>query len=392
MPPAANTSQAGSRPGRARALGAGILLSAASIAVVLGAIEAAFRLAPATLLPPGSYGAGVRHEKLGLNVHATPVLYTKHGFVRRVPNRDGFLDADHPPGRPPGVTRIAVFGDSYVESLQVPLEETFHRRAQERLGGGTEWLAYGISGWGTLHAFLAFQAFAPRDDPAIAVYIFVENDPGDSDQIIRSHAASGIRALPGAVLAADGEHWDVQATASPESERFWFRAGKWLQSRSLLAQVVGNRLVVLRRRGVQVTEDRALREMSGTAGVVPDMNDLASTWPGEARARAERLGRLILRDWKRAAESRHTELIVLYVPRGNDQLVGRIAESDTWLPWLRTTCTELDLPLVDLSPALRAALEAGREPYGDHWTPTGHAAVADVLVEVVRPLLRTAYR
>ena len=379
-------------PSRLRALLAGALLTLVSIAFCLAAIEAALRIAPAALLPAGGYGSGVRNDELGMNVYGTPVLYTKNGFVRRIPNRDGFLDVDHERVRPPGVARIGVFGDSYVEAMQVPLESTFFRQAETRLGASTEWLAFGISGWGTLHAFRAYTTFASRYDLEAAVYLFVENDLGDNDEIIKSHAGGASWGFPVAALSTDGTGYDVRWPNPAGSEPTWFAPAKWVQRHSLLAQVALDRLELLRRRGVRTRSEREQREMSSVAGAIPDMTDLPSTWPADARARVETLGALILRDWKRAADDRHIAFLVLYVPRGDDQLRGALPVSDTWLPWLADTCRRLDLPLVDPSPALRAALDGGEEVYSDHWTPAGHRVVAAVLADAVRSRLETSSR
>src|SRR5262249_30228289 len=45
------------------------------------------------------------------------------GYVRI--SRDGLRDRPHAVAKPPGVTRIAVLGDSFAEALQVPQEATF---------------------------------------------------------------------------------------------------------------------------------------------------------------------------------------------------------------------------------------------------------------------------
>lgn len=362
------------------------------MAVGLAAVEAALRIAPAALLPAGSYGSGVRNEMLGMNVHGTPVLYTKNGFVRRLPNREGFLDVDHEPARPPGVTRIGVFGDSYVEALQVPLESTFFRQAQAELGASTEWLAFGMSGWGTLHALRAYTTFARRYDVGVAVYLFVENDLGDNDEAIKTHEGGMSWGLPVAALSPDGTRYDLHWPKQAGAEPFWFAPAKWMQRHCLLAHVVVDRIELLERRGVQTRSERDQREMSGVAGAIPDMNARPSTWPAEARARVETLGALLLRDWKRAADEQGIALLVLYVPRGDDQLRGVLPAADTWLPWLSDTCRRLDLPLVDPSAALRAALDAGEEVYSDHWTPAGHRVVASVLADTVRSRIRTTSR
>jgi hypothetical protein len=186
--------------------------------------------------------------------------------------------------------------------------------------------------------------------------------------------------------------YDLFWPRPPGSEPFWFAPAKWVQRHSLLAHVAVDRLALLQRRGVQVQSARGEREMSGVAGAIPDMSDLPPTWPAGARTRVETLGDLILRDWKRAADERGVALLVLYVPRGDDQLRGVLPASDTWLPWLSDTCQRLELPLIDPSPALRRALDGGEAVYADHWTPAGHRVVAEVLADALRSRIRTTYK
>ncbi|HVH05526.1 MAG TPA: hypothetical protein VNE71_05970, partial [Myxococcota bacterium] len=70
-----------------------------------------------------------------------------------------------------------------------------------------------------------------------------------------------------------------------------------------------------------------------------------------------------------------------YVPRNEDQLAGRLPESETWLPWLRETCARHAIRLVDPSAALAARVRDGVHVYDDHWSPDGHAVIARVLAD-----------
>ena len=99
----------------------------------MGAAEAALHIFP-SWIPPGVYGSGRFDPALGMHVRGGDVLYTREGLVRKTPNADGFLDVPHAEAKPPGTRRVGFFGDSYVESMQVPLEQVFHRLLQERLG------------------------------------------------------------------------------------------------------------------------------------------------------------------------------------------------------------------------------------------------------------------
>ena len=48
-------------------------------------------------------------------------------------NSQGYFDHDYNLRKPPGVHRLVVVGDSYVEAVQVPLSRTFHKRWEAAL-------------------------------------------------------------------------------------------------------------------------------------------------------------------------------------------------------------------------------------------------------------------
>ena len=121
--------------------------------------------------------------------------------------------------------------------------------------------------------------------------------------------------------------------------------------------------------------------MAGEASGVPNSGDLPSSWPGAYRAEAEQVGAALLAEWDRRAREHGRRFAVLYVPRGVAQLTGQVAVADTWWPWLRETCAELGIPLVDSSPVLESLRAAGTAPFDDHFTPEAHVAVAELLAE-----------
>jgi hypothetical protein len=380
----------GSRSARSRAgsLLGGAMLAGVSVLVVLGAAEAALRLFPA-LIPPGVYGAGRFDPALGMHVRGSEVLYTRSDIVRKTPNADGFLDVAHDPAKPAGTRRIGFFGDSYVESNQVPTEETFFRELPALLPAPpVETLAFGLSGWGTLQAFRAYSVHARRYGVDLAVYVFVENDPGDNALELSAHRHDA--EMPYAELAEEPPGYRVREGRPPD-DPLWFRLAKGVQERSLLAQVVWVRLRLLQQEGLRPrarAEEKAMQERAPRApGSRPDPNDIPTSWTDDERSSVLLLAERILAEWERKAEADGIALAVLYVPRGNEMLAGALAEGDTWLPWLRETCARLGLPLLDPRAALRARLDAGEPPYDDHFTPAGHEAVARFLAEALPPLL-----
>ena len=143
--------------------------------------------------------------------------------------------------------------------------------------------------------------------------------------------------------------------------------------------LIWSRASLLAQLGVAVSGNEAEQQMATRAGEVPNQNDLPSTWPAPYAERAMALGKRILRHWRDRARHDGCELMVLYVPRGEAQLLDPAAAADTWRPWLEATTRELGIPLIDPSDALRQRLGKGDAVYDDHWSPAGHEAVAEVL-------------
>jgi hypothetical protein len=364
-------------------------LAALALVAVIVAIEAAFRIAPSLLLPAGSYGAGRLHPDLALNVHGAPVLYNKTRFLERHPNHEGFMDVDHTREKSAGRTRVGFFGDSYVEAVQVPLEDVFFRRLAATSGADIEPIAFGMSGWGTLHAMRAWETFGDAYDLDVIVYVFVENDLGDQAWEIARHR-DGRMTMPYAVLA-EGDpgfaiHWPVESDRVP----LWYRTAKRIQSHSLLAQVVFHRWQTLRGQGVRVRASRDAIAMDERAASIPDSNDLPGSWPPAYVEVAEGLGERVLRAWKAGVDADGDQLVVLYVPRSQEQLLGSIPLEDTWKPWLDRTCARLGIELIDPSEALRKRLAEGEAVYDDHWTAAGHEVIAELLAQRLRKEVRSA--
>lgn len=73
---------------------------------------------------------------------------TEHRAWKYV-NKDGYLGPTHSPPRSPDAVRVAVVGDSIVESLQVPDEKTFVRQSEIILAqdhGPIEMMNFGLAG------------------------------------------------------------------------------------------------------------------------------------------------------------------------------------------------------------------------------------------------------
>ncbi len=113
-----------------------------------------------------------------------------HGWYRREGvayvriNGDGFRGPDFPTGKPRGVIRVAVIGDSYVEAIQVPEDKTFTAVIGRQLihcpllkGRRIEAMNFGVDGYGTAQELITLRRKVWQYSPDIVVLaIFLGND------------------------------------------------------------------------------------------------------------------------------------------------------------------------------------------------------------------------
>jgi hypothetical protein len=99
-------------------------------------------------------------------------------------NADGFRGPDYIRPKPPGVVRVAVLGDSYVEAIQVAEDRTFTAVIGRELGDCPELkgkrleaLNFGVDGYGTAQELFTLQRKVWSYQPNIVVLaIFLGND------------------------------------------------------------------------------------------------------------------------------------------------------------------------------------------------------------------------
>lgn len=90
-------------------------------------------------------------------------------------NNEGMRDIDHTIEKPEGTYRIAVIGDSYVEAMQVNLEDTFFSQLASNLqnkGKNVEVLSFGVGGFGTAQEYLLLRDYALKYSPDLVIVSF----------------------------------------------------------------------------------------------------------------------------------------------------------------------------------------------------------------------------
>lgn len=101
-----------------------------------------------------------------------------------ITNQFGFHDENYTLEKPPGTYRILVIGDSYMEALQVSIEETFSKQLQQYLNNWIQdytiqTINMGKSGRGSLEEYLVLRLLGWKFEPDMVIVAFVMNDVRD---------------------------------------------------------------------------------------------------------------------------------------------------------------------------------------------------------------------
>lgn len=263
--------------------------------------------------------------------------------------------------RSPGLARIAVVGDSFVEAFQVNPEEAFF----SVLGSGLEAdgihaqvYSFGVSGFGTAQVYRLIQDTVLSYLPDMVVYVFIRNDVTDSSPCLDRAAWTQQYDLTddGRLEALPVGHYTVT---------WWSNLLK--ESRLFRYLFYQRRLLELIRNWRQPPAGPVLR---GT---------------GDCADRSWRIVEALLAEMKGRLERRGIPLVVLWQGDNDPNYAADVREG------LKQITARQGIQLIDPSPAFEA--EAGiqvrsfRIPGDGHWNADGHRVVGKVLVPVVERLL-----
>jgi hypothetical protein len=117
-------------------------------------------------------------------------MWTKEGQAQFRINSAGFRDIERKHAKPAGTFRIAVLGDSYVEALQVPLENAFWSVLESELADcdfsgqkNVEVLGFGVSGFGTGQQLLMLRHYVWDYEPDMVILLMCpHNDLADNSR------------------------------------------------------------------------------------------------------------------------------------------------------------------------------------------------------------------
>jgi hypothetical protein len=285
-------------------------------------------------------------------------------------NSLGLRDVEHPVAKPAGAFRILVLGDSFMEAVQVSLEDSFARRL-ERLhaadGRAVEVINAGISGWGTDDQLAYLRLYGSRFRPdLVLVGMTLHNDVSDNLSSDWYEFRDG-QLLPQPVplfSAFDYRRLQVQTFLAAHSQiyqalfRAW-RARDFSAGAKALDAYVAN----------LVSATQAPDVARGWAKTEALFDELTR----EASAAGARSAVFLIPLWIQVDPARLEDFRARHPESGS---LALRAPQERMIAW----GARARVPVIDLQAAFAAEQARGVTLYLErdgHWTPAGHLLAAD---------------
>jgi hypothetical protein len=372
----------------------GLVLASFGAALGIGALELGVRvlhLVPSRFWQP--------HPLLGTwHVAGKTGWWTQEEHEFTVPvtiSSAGLRDVEHAAAKPAGVRRVLVLGDSYIEAMQVPVEQMLGRQLEQRLNetgtGRYEVISAGVSGYGTASQLLYYREMGRQWSADLVILAFYpgndvrNNSPtlepvltpvyDDADQLVRVSGKRSARERPPGLLGK------LQAYE-------YFR--KQVLTRN---PAVANLLA-----SAGLVKKGAVREVPMTDGVPVDYWIYAETLPAEwerAWSYSEQLVSTLAAEARKDGAGFAVALVTardhLYPDSWRQVLATYPAMSekrwDLEAPERRVLafCGREKIPCLQLSAVFAAHMDGDRLHFvhDGHWTAAGHALAARSLAAFV---------
>jgi hypothetical protein len=325
--------------------------------------------------------------------------------VQRV-NSLGFTDGEPPAAVGEDEMSILLLGDSFLEALQVEMDEKLGPKLRDslrqKLGRELSVTTLGRSGNGQAVQYAYYRKFAPRLQPDVVVLVFISNDIRDNhpDLTARYYKLNPLHPPQPTFLQFDGAedglfeipvdpHWDlyrhvndIEGTAPSHGADLRsvlnsFALGRFIQNQ-------GAKPVLL-----FPPEQTYRGNHADYAFMMPSLQSdpvIAAGYTITSR---------LIRKFKREVEASGGQLILMVgdaVPLDTKYMGG--AEFIHFHRWVEHEAQQLDLTFASLPKAIKEReIDARSLKYScGHWNPHGHAIAAEVLQAAMLPVLEEQRR
>lgn len=346
--------------------------------LLIGSLVISIAIAEYALRLLAPQPAALSHQdRYGLPLHYPGITRYLSQFGHKVSiNSAGMRDVEHTLEKPADAYRVLVLGDSFMEAVQVPFDSAFSAILQRTLppvnGRKIEVINAGVSGWGTDDALRYFDHYGRKYSPDLVVLAMtLHNDISDNLRERWHSARSG----------------SLQVQQVPAMSAWKFRE---LQLKAFLASHF-HLYQLLRRVKHEREMARAGAELNAHVVAL-----FRNPQPPEIEYGFNLTEQLIGRLQSQVADA-GSKLVVVLLPivyQLSDttftQFVARAGvaaeQMDAMLPQqrIREAAARHGVPVIDLLPAFRAAVERDKAQlyieWDGHWNEAGHRLAAEVVV------------
>lgn len=313
-------------------------------------------------------------------------------------NSYGFRDYEYAFKKPEETTRLIILGDSFVDALEVELEENFVKRMERRLNRGLgqnryEVLNFGLQGYSTVLEYLVLKNIALKFNSDLIITCFYFNDISDN-YIYRQMMVADKNGLP----------WRVIPPGLRSQGRFYFWGKDFLCAHSRLYGLFRSQYYnLLSKIGIkkglsnvyylaQHKWDVDQRASSEAVGLNPYAVFKSDYSPEDERVWG--LTYKFLLDIKSLADMSGNKLVLVILP-APDQVApyefkegkkGWLREENSFISStnmqdrLVRFCHQNKIEVLDVLPALRCASHPEQKlffDYNGHFNKRGHQIMAD---------------
>ncbi len=378
-----------------------------SVVLTLALLELVLRVAGVPPIKTGHQRMLVEHDAIRgwRNIpHGRSDYSAREYRIRIEYNSRGLRGPERPYAKAPGVYRVVVLGDSFVEGYSVADRDRVTEQLEQLLDGAAgpgraEVIAFGTAGYSTDQELLWLESEGVRYEPDLVILMFNYNDVvyndrsrywrGAKPRFILDNGALTLSNVPvPEVTEQDREQ------AGPDGRPIWASLTNWVKTRSRLYAVVlrgGDRIPWLAWLTARAGPD------------APMVRQELAVFQRNAPAEVERawdITRALIRRSKQVAERAGARFIVFHIPfresiyadewpriraryglSGEDWDVMEVRRRFLRLCDTTLECIEPTERFLAVAAELAAKGDRLYYRYDNHWNPRGHGLAAEILGE-----------
>jgi hypothetical protein len=330
--------------------------------------------------------------------------HTKEGFSEGYFNSHGFRDYERTYEKPADTFRILVLGDSYIEALQVHLDDSFTAVLEKTLNAHAgsiqyEVLGLGHSGFGTAEEYIRYLNLGVAYNPDLVVLAFTTgNDFRNNSKLLNRNNV-------GLYYNLDKDHNLIldRSLIDTYEKNFSFskRLFDELKTKSHLLSLIAERVYLLRRQLLEARMAEAHKDTKIDVGdkkasldLFSDLNIYRNDLPPPWKETVEITKEIIL-NFKRSVEEHGSRFLLLGLssPEQVHSEVGRKIKNQYNVDLdyeqpdriLEELAREHEIPFLKLMPPFReyhaktgVYLHGFGANHVGHWNEVGHRLAAEL--------------